>query len=182
MHKGDRSATFRRLLAASLCTLLLTACEGVAFFGSEAEPEGEAAAPDEPRAEATAPDEAAAPAAPEPQVAAIPPPEPEPAPPPMPMPMPMPVPGLDDDPAQLIGMGTASLAAILGAPAQIRRETPANIWQYWAEGCVLDVVFYPEKGLDRVNYVEARAGGLEKMPARDCLNRILRARRGSPAG
>lgn len=169
MHGGERSAILCRLMAATLCALLLAACESVPFFGSE--PESATAAP-----AAEEPDEAVAPAAPEPQVAVIT------APAPVPEPVPEPPAAIDDDPAQLIGMGTASLAAFLGAPAQIRRETPANIWQYLAEGCVLDVVLYPEKNVDRVNYVEARAEGLEKMPSRDCLNRILRARRGLPAG
>jgi outer membrane biosynthesis protein TonB len=155
-----RPATPVRLLPAVLCTLLLAACEGVSLSDPQPEPDTAAAAHEDPTA--GAPESPSKAPDPEPQVAAVPPPAPE----PQPEPAPAPAPGLDDDPAQLIGMGTASLAAVLGAPAQIRRESPANIWQYLAEGCVLDVVLYPEKGIDRVNYVEARAKGLEKMPAR----------------
>ncbi len=91
-------------------------------------------------------------------------------------------PQIDDDPEQLMGMGTASLSGFLGAPELIRRESPASIWQYRAEGCVLDIVLYPESGADRVSYIEAREDGLTRMAPRACLNRLLRARYAAPAG
>lgn len=91
-------------------------------------------------------------------------------------------PAINDDPQQLIGMGPASLSAFLGAPELIRREAPASLWQYRAEGCVLDIVLYPERGGDKVTYLEAREGGLTDMPPRQCLNKLLRARSDEPAG
>ena len=93
-----------------------------------------------------------------------------------------PEPGINDDPQQLIGMGPASLNAFLGAPELIRREAPASLWQYRAEGCVLDVVLYPDRGGDKVTYLEAREDGATKMPARSCLNKLLRARYDGSAG
>lgn len=87
-----------------------------------------------------------------------------------------PEPAINDDPAQLIGMGPASLNAFLGAPQLIRREAPASLWQYRAEGCVLDVVLYPDRMGDKVTYLEAREDGATKIPPRDCLNKLLRAR------
>jgi hypothetical protein len=87
-----------------------------------------------------------------------------------------PEPAINDDPEQLIGMGPASLNAFLGAPQLIRREAPASLWQYRAEGCVLDVVLYPDRTGDKVTYLEAREDGATKIPARDCLNKLLRAR------
>jgi hypothetical protein len=87
-----------------------------------------------------------------------------------------PEPAINDDPEQLIGMGPASLNAFLGAPQLIRREAPASLWQYRAEGCVLDVVLYPDRMGDKVTYLEAREDGATKIPARDCLNKLLRAR------
>ena len=91
-----------------------------------------------------------------------------------------PEPAIDDDPQQLIGMGPASLNAFLGPPELIRREAPASLWHYRAEGCVLDVVLYPDRGGDKVTYLEAREGGATKIAPRLCLNKLLRARHGLP--
>ena len=93
-----------------------------------------------------------------------------------------PDPAINDDPQQLIGMGPASLNAFLGAPELIRREAPAILWQYRADDCVLDVVLYPDRGGDKVTYLEAREDGATKMAARSCLNKLLRARYDGTAG
>jgi hypothetical protein len=91
-------------------------------------------------------------------------------------------PAINDDPQQLIGMGPASLNAFLGAPELIRREAPASLWQYRAEGCVLDVVLYPDRMGDKVTYLEAREDGATKIAPRTCLNKVLRARYSDSAG
>ncbi len=91
-------------------------------------------------------------------------------------------PAINDDPQQLIGMGPASLNAFLGAPELIRREAPASLWQYRADDCVLDVVLYPDRGGDKVTYLEAREDGATKMAPRICLNKLLRARYDGSAG
>ena len=93
-----------------------------------------------------------------------------------------PEPAINDDPEQLIGMGPASLNAFLGAPELIRREAPASLWQYRAEGCVLDVVLYPDRSGDKVTYLEARENGETKIAPRTCLNKLLRARFSGSAG
>ena len=157
MKRFPGSRRVRRLLGVAACALLLAACEGLSVFESEAEAEATAA---------EAPPEAAEEAAFETEVAALPPPELE------------LVPVIEDDPVRLIGMAPNDIVTYLGAPELIRRETPANIWQYRAEGCVLDLVLYPEEGTDRVTYVEARENGLDIMPAKVCLNRVLRKRPG----
>ncbi len=150
MKRFPGSRHFRRLLGVAACALLLAACESLPFSKSDAATETKAAE--------------TVPGAAETEVAAIPPPEPE--------------PDIDNDPARLIGMAPPDIVTFLGAPELIRRETPANIWQYRAEGCVLDLVLYPEEGTDRVTYVEARENGLDIMPAKVCLNRVLRKRPG----
>ncbi len=93
-----------------------------------------------------------------------------------------PDPAINDDPQQLIGMGPATLNAFLGAPELIRREAPASLWQYRADDCVLDVVLYPDRGGDKVTYLEAREDGATKMAPRICLNKLLRARYDGSAG
>ncbi len=91
-------------------------------------------------------------------------------------------PAINDDPQQLIGMGPASLSAFLGAPELIRRESPASLWQYRTEDCVLDIVLYTERSGDKVTYLEAREDGVTKVPARQCLNKLLRSRLDDSAG
>lgn len=93
-----------------------------------------------------------------------------------------PEPAFNDDPQQLIGMGPASLNAFLGAPELIRRESPASLWQYRAEDCVLDVVLYPNRSGDKVTYLEAREDGATKIAPRTCLHKLLRERYGETSG
>src|SRR5690606_34799342 len=51
-------------------------------------------------------------------------------------------PPINDDPAQLMGLDRDGLSNLLGAPDLVRRETPAEVWQYVADDCVFDVVLY----------------------------------------
>lgn len=116
--------------------------------------------------------------------AAIPPVDPEPAvsaPDPATAALP-PAPVINDDPQQLMGIGPGALGAILGDPELIRREAPAEIWQYRNDGCVLDVFFYDTAGRREVTYVEARDGAAQRMDTRVCLNTLLRARLVRPLG
>ncbi|GAB3440566.1 hypothetical protein [Insolitispirillum peregrinum] len=66
----------------------------------------------------------------------------------------------------------------LGAPTLTRREPPAEVWQYSAQSCVLDVVFYPPRdnpnnGL-RADWVGSR--GLDGNPGDPaaCLRDVSR--------
>jgi hypothetical protein len=164
-----------RAAAIILCAWLVAACGGLSLGSSapdqggaaptEAAPEPPPAAPPPESAEASPAEETTASEA---QVSTAVPTQPEQQ--------------IDDDPEQLMGMGTASLSGFLGAPELIRRESPASIWQYRADGCVLDIVLYPESGADKVSYIEAREDGLTRMPPRACLRRLLRARYQAPAG
>lgn len=87
-----------------------------------------------------------------------------------------PEPEIDDDPAQLIGMAPGGLRELLGEPNLMRRENPAQVWQYRGATCVLDLVLYSEAGSDRVTYVEARDRAGAGSETRACLNALLRAR------
>ena len=107
----------------------------------------------------------AAPAPPEPAIAALP-----------------PAPVINDDPQQLMGIGPGALSAILGEPELIRREAPAEIWQYRSDQCVFDVFLYDTAGRREVTYVEARDGAARRTDARACLNGLLRARQPRPLG
>lgn len=83
---------------------------------------------------------------------------------------------VDDDPERLIGLGPNGLNVLLGQPTLIRREPPAQIWQYRSSACVFDVVLYDEYDGERVTYVEARDSLGKRTAPRPCLNSLLRAR------
>ena len=60
------------------------------------------------------------------------------------------------------GMERAQVARLLGRPDFVRRDAPAEIWQYRAGGCILDLFLYEERGGMRVAHAELRgraAGG-----------------------
>lgn len=110
--------------------------------------------------EAAAPSAAAPAPRPAPQVTARPP-----APPP-----------INDDPNQLMGLDRGGVSALLGEPDLVRREDPAEIWQYVTAGCVFDVVLYDSGSRYRVTYLEARDDAADRLAPRPCLNRLLRER------
>lgn len=91
-----------------------------------------------------------------------------------------PEPAVDDNPARLIGLDPARLGALLGDPQLIRREPPAEIWQYRGPTCIFDVFLYEGSGGPRVTYLEARDGTAQKTATRACLNELLRARLNRP--
>jgi hypothetical protein len=124
------------------------------------------AATDTPAETAEVPGEAAPP-----EIAAVP---PEPPPPPEPV--------IDDNPDRLFGLDRTALSALLGEPALIRREAPAEIWQYRTATCVFDVFLYDAADTSRVQYIEARDSAAQQIDARGCLNQLLRAHMGLPLG
>ena len=87
-----------------------------------------------------------------------------------------PEPEIDDDPERLIGLDSGALSALLGQPELIRRESPAQVWQYRGVDCVFDVILYQEAESTRVTYVEARDDKGGRSEPRHCLNQLLRAR------
>ena len=93
-----------------------------------------------------------------------------------------PEPMINDDPRQLMGLGPRALRALLGEPELVRREVPAEIWQYRTESCVFDVFLYDSTGQRKVTYVEARDGAALQIETRACLNGLLRARPVQPLG
>ena len=107
-------------------------------------------------------------------------PAPAPAPAPTPAPQQASLPPVDDNPTRLMGLDRAGLTAVLGTPNLVRREAPAEIWQYLAEGCVFDVVLYEKGARYAVSYLEARDDTAAVQPPRPCLNKLLRTRQTAP--
>lgn len=91
-----------------------------------------------------------------------------------------PAPPINDDPNQLLGLDRNGVAALLGDPALIRREAPAEIWQYVTNDCVFDVVLYAAGRHYAVSYLEARDSTAAVREPRPCLNKLLRERQTAP--
>lgn len=99
----------------------------------------------------------------------------------VPPPPPPPLPNLSA--GQFIGQGPDDLVAMLGEPRLIRRDYPAEIWQYVRPGCVL-LVFLYESTVDpqRVWYLEMHDGSvslasLSTVAQRTCLQDLYKSSR-----
>jgi hypothetical protein len=79
-------------------------------------------------------------------------------------------------PKRVMGLDELAIQQLLGAPRLIRREAPAEVWQYRTAACVLDLFLYDEAAGRRVTYAEARTAGAEPVPPEPCLNQILATR------
>jgi hypothetical protein len=79
---------------------------------------------------------------------------------------------------EVMGMDMPSLKNALGLPSVTRRERPAQIWQYRAGGCVLDVFFYEDSGIERVVHLEARDRQARPVALEACLPEVAALDRG----
>lgn len=68
-----------------------------------------------------------------------------------------------------------TVRALLGRPTYTRVEPPAEVWQYAAEGCVLDITFYPERqsGPLRSSWLESRDIDGKPMDPTACLPQVV---------
>lgn len=84
------------------------------------------------------------------------------------------LPPVNDDPQQLMGLDRDELNEKLGEPALIRRDGDAEVWQYRADRCVLDLFLYG--AVKKVEHVDLRNRGEGNEAAvRDCFVGMLRA-------
>ena len=75
--------------------------------------------------------------------------------------------------ASILGLDSGAVRKLLGEPGLIRREEPAEVWQYRTASCVLDVVLYDQASGPRVVYTEARTPAAEPTQADPCLSDVL---------
>jgi hypothetical protein len=80
------------------------------------------------------------------------------------------------DPAGMIGADGPALERLFGPPRLVRRDAPAELWQYEARDCVVDLFLYQEKDGLRLLYLEARTGAAEATAPRPCLDAVLASR------
>lgn len=78
---------------------------------------------------------------------------------------------------QFKGKSAQDITAALGEPNYRRREAPAEVWQYYGQGCVLDLFLYTEKGEQTVNYAELRNRNPGADPDPRCLPLLLEGKR-----
>lgn len=57
---------------------------------------------------------------------------------------------------QLMGQDSQAVLVALGQPRRVRKEAPAEVWQYNAGSCVVDLFLYPDGGKQKVMHLEAR--------------------------
>ena len=76
---------------------------------------------------------------------------------------------VDADPERLIGLNVTQASELLGRPALVRAEPPAEIWQYTGAECVLHLFLYEgdDAGVLAVTYYEMR--GLDGISPQACL-------------
>lgn len=60
------------------------------------------------------------------------------------------------DPPPLIGLASREVESLFGRPRFVRRDGPAQIWQYGTDACTVNLFFYREGPMLRVRHVEFR--------------------------
>lgn len=80
------------------------------------------------------------------------------------------------DPNRLLQLSGKRVAALLGPASYVRRDGPAEIWQYRADHCVLDVFLYREGTGLSVAHVDLRKRHSATVPPRRCFADLLASR------
>ncbi|MBL8669799.1 MAG: hypothetical protein JNK11_04035 [Alphaproteobacteria bacterium] len=80
---------------------------------------------------------------------------------------------------QLQDLAPENVTQALGEPELVRREPPAEVWQYAVENCVVDIFFYNRGAGLKVAHVEGRDRRGRESSADRCLE-SLQQRPGTP--
>ncbi|MBM3545686.1 MAG: hypothetical protein FJX54_01935 [Alphaproteobacteria bacterium] len=68
----------------------------------------------------------------------------------------------------LVGLLSRDVEGLLGRPAFVRRDGPAQIWQYGTQACTLNLFFYREGAVLRVSHYEFRDRSADLAPSGGC--------------
>ncbi|MCC7165958.1 MAG: hypothetical protein IT565_00145 [Rhodospirillales bacterium] len=77
------------------------------------------------------------------------------------------------NPEELVGLASREVAELLGFPQLRRRESPAELWQYANQSCILDLFFSKETEPARVAYVNLRSLNPVKMSRGQCMAELM---------
>lgn len=80
--------------------------------------------------------------------------------------------GRDASLSDLTGKPPAAVRQAIGVPTLTRREPPAEVWQYTASSCVLDIVFYPHEKTMIADFFDSRDLEGRPMDSGECLRRL----------
>lgn len=83
---------------------------------------------------------------------------------------------METDPDDLKSMSPYELIAALGRPDLQRREKPAEVWQYEAKECVVDIVLFDKGRGAKVTYLESRDRQGNRHDVESCLRKVERYR------
>jgi len=90
---------------------------------------------------------------------------------------PLPKSAINDDPKQLFGLAGHRISDLLGPANFIRRDGPAEVWQYRAKACVLDIYLYKTVDALTVAHFDLRKRRKATLPPRHCFHGLLIAGR-----
>jgi hypothetical protein len=76
----------------------------------------------------------------------------------------------------MIGADSVALQRLFGPPRLVRRDAPAELWQYQTRDCVVDLFLYQEKDGLKLAYLEARTGAAQVTAPRPCVDAVLASR------
>ena len=100
-------------------------------------------------------------------------------------------------PEELVGLKPEEVKQILGSPALVRHDSPAQIWQYRSRDCVLDLFLYPppavgeaaraaksaaSEAAQTVVYFELRGRNSKQAAGDSCFNALVAAARAARSG
>ena len=84
---------------------------------------------------------------------------------------------VDDNPKQLFGLSGQRVAALLGPANFVRRDGAAEVWQYRAQDCVLDVFLYRRDSTLSVAHFDLRPRRAATQLPRRCFAGLLTKQR-----
>jgi len=79
-------------------------------------------------------------------------------------------------PGDLTGMEAPALQHLFGTPGLVRKDDPAQVWQYRNQDCVLDIYLYPDHDRLTVAHAEARAPKVKGDPLPACIAEFSQSR------
>jgi hypothetical protein len=86
------------------------------------------------------------------------------------------------DANEFTGFSPERVLPVLGAPDFVRRDGNAQIWQYRATNCVLDLFLYKSGSETTVKHAELRSRVPGAEPLDACYSRLRRERGTAPTG
>ena len=83
-------------------------------------------------------------------------------------------------PSALKGMSGAQAEYSLGRPSFVRKDPPAEIWQYRVKACTLDLFLYEENGRLAIAHYAVRVPNGGTIADLACLDDVIARRDGTP--